>query len=76
MPNGGLYYTSNMELHQTGEPWHLSCHGGKTPANLLFHERPLRALRARSPGCRGTAPASEVGGTDAFAGEEGFAAAA
>ena len=18
--------------HQTGEPWHLSCHGGKTPA--------------------------------------------
>ena len=21
--------------HQTGEPWHLSCHGGKTPANLL-----------------------------------------
>ena len=20
--------------HQTGEPWHLSCHGGKTPAKL------------------------------------------
>ena len=38
--------TSNMKLHQTGEPWHLSCHGGKTPANLLSLEYP-RALWAR-----------------------------
>ena len=31
---------------QTGEPWHLLCHGGKTPANRLPLERP-RALWAR-----------------------------
>ena len=35
-----------MKSHQTGEPWHLSCHGGKTPANLLSLEYP-RALWAR-----------------------------
>ena len=36
------------KLHQTGEPWHLSCHGGKTPANLHIPLRPC-ALKARSP---------------------------
>ena len=44
------------KLHQTGEPWHLSCHGGKTPANLHISLRPC-APKARSPGCRGSPPA-------------------
>ena len=43
--------------HQTGEPWHLSCHGGKTPANLLSLEYP-RALWARS-GVQGVTPCRE-----------------
>ena len=34
MPNGGLNRPLVREPHQTGEPWHLSCHGGKTPAKL------------------------------------------
>ena len=36
------------------EPWHLLCHGGKTPANRLPLERP-RALWARS-GVQGHCP--------------------
>ena len=28
---------------QTGEPWHLSCHGGKTPAKSHVPPTPLRA---------------------------------
>ena len=40
---------------QTGEPWHPSCHGGKTPANLQVPLRPC-APAARSPGSRGSAP--------------------
>ena len=55
MPNGGLCYSINMKPHQTGEPWHPSCHGGKTPANLLFLEQP-RALWARC-GVQGFSPA-------------------
>ena len=35
-----------MKSHQTGEPWHLSCHGGKTPANLLSLEYPPRPMGA------------------------------
>ena len=42
--------------HQTREPWHLSCHGGKTPANLLSLERP--APYGRGVGCRGSPPAA------------------
>ena len=41
------------KLHQTGEPWHLSCHGGKTPANLHI-PTPLRAEGAQSE--KGSAP--------------------
>ena len=40
---------------QTGEPWHLSCHGGKTPTKPHVALRPC-APKARSPGSRGTAP--------------------
>ena len=39
--------------HQTGEPWHLSCHGGKTPANLLSLVCP--APYGRGVGCRALA---------------------
>ena len=53
-PSGGLNRPPNRELCQTGEPWHLSCHGGKTPANWLSHEQP-RALRARC-GVQGIIP--------------------
>ena len=31
---------------QTGEPWHPSCHGGKTPANLQVLYAPARLWRA------------------------------
>ena len=74
--DGSLHTPTNRKTHQAREPRGPSPSGGKTPANLLSHERPLCALRARSPGCRGTAPASEVGGADAFAGKKGLAAAA
>ena len=52
--------TSNMKLHQTGEPWHLSCHGSKAPAKPHVPLRPC-APTARSPGCRGSPPASAPG---------------
>ena len=35
MPDGGLYYTSNMELYQTGELRGLSPSGGSSAANSL-----------------------------------------
>ena len=35
----GLFYSTIEEPHQTGEPWHPSCHGGKTPANLLLDRK-------------------------------------
>ena len=40
--------------HQTGEPGHLSGHGGKTPANPHVPLRPCAAM-PRSPGCRALA---------------------
>ena len=46
MPNGGLRYTSGREPHQTGEPWHLSCHGGKTPAKLHVSRAAPRPMGA------------------------------
>ena len=46
LPSGGLCHPISGKSHQTGEPWHLLCHGGKTPANRLPLERP-RALWAR-----------------------------
>ena len=38
--------------HQTGEPWHLSCHGGKTPAKP---HGPYAPARQRREGCRALA---------------------
>ena len=32
LPDGGLYRPIGRKPRQTGEPWHPSCHGGKTPA--------------------------------------------
>ena len=48
------------KLHQTREPWHLSCHGGKIPANphVLLHPC---AAPPRSSGSRGTAPCASRG---------------
>ena len=48
-PDGGLHTPTNRKLHQTGEPWHPSCHGGKTPAKPHVSLRPC-APAARSPG--------------------------
>ena len=52
------------------EPWHLSCHGGKTPAKLHVALRPC-ATKARRDGCRALAllvvavrAAEEVAGGD------------
>ena len=41
----GLSYITLREPHQTREPWHLSCHGGKPPANHHVPRAPLRAQR-------------------------------
>ena len=54
LPSGGLCHPISGKSHQTGEPWHLLCRGGKTPANRLPLERP-RALWARS-GVQGHCP--------------------
>ena len=54
-PDGGLFYSTNRKLHQTGEPRGLSPSGGKTPANLLSLQYP-RAHRARC-GVQGFSPA-------------------
>ena len=56
-PNGGLCYTICREPHQTGEPWHLSCHGGNLTAKPHVSRAPCAPM-ARSPGCRGTTPAA------------------
>ena len=54
-PDGGLYYTSNMELYQTGEPRGLLPSGGKTPAKLHVC-RASPAPYGRGVGSRGNAP--------------------
>ena len=53
--------------HQTGEPWHLSCHGGKTPAKLhvtLFPcapaQRRVQGFSPARPASRGTCCATAV----------------
>ena len=60
-PNGGLCYTICREPHQTGEPWHLSCHGGNLTAKPHVSRAPCAPM-ARSPGCRGTTPATTPAG--------------
>ena len=42
---------------QTGEPWHLLCHGGKTPANLYVPLAPCAPAGAQS-GVQGLSPCS------------------
>ena len=51
LPSGDLFRPISEETHQTGEPWHPSCPGGKTPANMLSLNPP-GAPAARSPGLR------------------------
>ena len=55
-PDGGLSYPISAKPYQTGEPRGLSPSGGKTPAKPHSLEQPCAPM-ARSPGCRGTAPA-------------------
>ena len=52
--NGDLLLPINGKSHQTREPGHLSCHGGKTEPTRKYLCAPARI--ARSPGPRGTAP--------------------
>ena len=51
---------------QTGEPWHLLCHGGKTPANLYVPLAPCAPAGAQS-GVQGLSPCLFA---DAEAGED------
>ena len=44
--------------HQTGEPWHPSCHGGKTPAKPHVPLCPLPAFGGQS-GVKGHCPLGE-----------------
>ena len=37
-PDGGPHRPTGRNPRQTGEPWHPSCHGIKTPAKQLFLE--------------------------------------
>ena len=55
-PNGGLNRPTDREPHQSREPRGLSPSGGKTPAKPHVSRVPCAPM-ARSPGCRGTAPA-------------------
>ena len=51
-PDGGLFYSTDVEPHQTGEPRGPLPSGGKTSAKSLFLYAPARL---RSDGCRGLA---------------------
>ncbi len=46
---------TSRKLHQTGEPWHPSCHGGKAPAKPHVSRRPCAPM-ARSSGVQGVTP--------------------
>ena len=56
LPSGRLFRPALMKPCQTREPRGLLPSGGNSAANLLSLKRPARI--ARSPGCRGTAPAT------------------
>ncbi len=49
LSSGGLYRPTSGKPHRTGEPWHPSCHGGKTPAKPNVSLHPCAPM-ARSPG--------------------------
>ena len=57
-PDGGLYRPTSGNPHQTGEPWHPSCHGGKTPAKPHVPLCPLPAFGGQS-GVKGHCPLGE-----------------
>ena len=40
MPSGGLASPTGREPHQTREPWHPPCHGGKPPASIHVSRAP------------------------------------
>ena len=50
----GLFYSTIEEPHQTGEPWHPSCHGGKTPAKPNVFLRPC--ANSTQSGVKGHCP--------------------
>ena len=56
LPSGRLFRPALMKPCQTREPRGPLPSGGNSAANLLSLKRPARI--ARSPGCRGTAPAT------------------
>ena len=56
LPSGRLFRPDLIKPCQTREPRGLLPSGGNSAANLLSLKRPARI--ARSPGCRGTAPAT------------------
>ena len=53
-PDGGLYRPASGNPHQTGEPWHPSCHGGKTPAKPNVFLRPC--ANSTQSGVKGHCP--------------------
>ena len=53
-PDGGLYRPTSGNPHQTGEPWHPSCHGGKTPAKPNVFLRPC--ANSTQSGVKGHCP--------------------
>ena len=57
-PNGILSMPIRAVACQTREPWHLSCHGGKTPANPHVPLCPLPAFGGQS-GVKGHCPLGE-----------------
>ena len=60
LPDGGLYRPIGRKPRQTGEPWHPSCHGGKTPAKPHVPLCPLPAFGGQS-GVKGHCPLGERG---------------
>ena len=48
-PDGGLSYSTIRNPHQTGEPWHLLCHGGKTRPGTC-RPMPMRASAEKGAG--------------------------
>ena len=57
----GMAFTPNRNAAcQTREPWHLSCHGGKTPAKPHVPLCPLPAFGGQS-GVKGHCPLGERG---------------
>ena len=60
--NGDLLLPINGKSHQTREPRHLSCHGGKTKPTRMYLYAPARPRRAVRGA--GVLPLQKVAGLD------------